>query len=107
MAWCDNFEKHWSEIRQRYGEGLYRMWEYYLRCCAGSFRAGRFRCGNWFSARTAFLAAINRAADIRRVGPANRGMVGMRSRHDRFARPTITGRDLVPHPTVYGFSDKP
>ncbi|NQT61884.1 MAG: cyclopropane fatty acyl phospholipid synthase [Candidatus Marinimicrobia bacterium] len=39
MAWYDNFEKAWPELKTRYDERFYRMWRYYLLCCAGSFRA--------------------------------------------------------------------
>lgn len=37
-AWCVNFEEHWSEIADTYGERFHRMWRYYLLCCAGAFR---------------------------------------------------------------------
>ena len=39
MAWFENFNNHWSELRERYGDRFYRMWKYYLLACAGSFRA--------------------------------------------------------------------
>ncbi len=39
MAWYANFEQHWPELRDKYDERFYRMWKYYLLCCAGSFRA--------------------------------------------------------------------
>jgi cyclopropane-fatty-acyl-phospholipid synthase len=39
MAWHANFEKHWPELKTNYSERFYRMWRYYLLCCAGSFRA--------------------------------------------------------------------
>jgi cyclopropane-fatty-acyl-phospholipid synthase len=39
MAWHSNFVKHYPEISDQYDERFYRMWEYYLLCCAGSFRA--------------------------------------------------------------------
>lgn len=39
MAWYDNFTAHWPELRDKYGERFHRMWDYYLLCCAGSFRA--------------------------------------------------------------------
>lgn len=39
MAWEANFEQAWPELRDSYGERFYRMWRYYLLCCAGSFRA--------------------------------------------------------------------
>ncbi|MFP4260987.1 MAG: cyclopropane fatty acyl phospholipid synthase [Opitutales bacterium] len=41
MAWFRNFERHWPEFREEYGERFYRMWKYYLLSCAGSFRARR------------------------------------------------------------------
>jgi len=39
MAWYDNFEKAWPELKTQYGERFYRMWRYYLLTCAGAFRA--------------------------------------------------------------------
>lgn len=39
MAWHDNFEKNWKNIKENYDERFKRMWEYYLLSCAGSFRA--------------------------------------------------------------------
>ena len=39
MAWWQNFDRHWQEIRGDYGERFYRMWKYYLLSCAGMFRA--------------------------------------------------------------------
>ena len=39
MAWHQNFETHWPTFKAQYGEGFYRMWRYYLLCCAGAFRA--------------------------------------------------------------------
>jgi len=39
MAWNENFQKAWPELREKYGERFKRMWEYYLLMCAGSFRA--------------------------------------------------------------------
>jgi len=41
MAWYDNFITHWDEIKNQYDERFYRMWSYYLLCCAGAFRARR------------------------------------------------------------------
>lgn len=38
MAWFNNFDQHWGEIKNTYGEAFYRMWKYYLLACAGSFR---------------------------------------------------------------------
>lgn len=39
MAWHKNFEESWPKIKKHYDERFYRMWRYYLLCCAGSFRA--------------------------------------------------------------------
>lgn len=38
-AWFSNFDRHWPEIRSKYGERFYRTWKYYLLSCAGLFRA--------------------------------------------------------------------
>ena len=39
MAWNDNFQQAWPELSEKYDERFKRMWEYYLLCCAGAFRA--------------------------------------------------------------------
>ncbi|KHJ59832.1 class I SAM-dependent methyltransferase, partial [Burkholderia glumae] len=39
MAWWDRFEAAWPMLRARYGQRFYRMWKYYLLCCAGFFRS--------------------------------------------------------------------
>jgi len=39
MAWFQNFRSNWDGLRDKYGQAFYRMWEYYLLACAGSFRA--------------------------------------------------------------------
>ena len=39
MAWYQNFEAGWSSLKDNYSERFYRMWTYYLRICAGAFRA--------------------------------------------------------------------
>ncbi|MFH1317320.1 MAG: cyclopropane fatty acyl phospholipid synthase [Candidatus Woesearchaeota archaeon] len=39
LAWHRNFNYHWDEIKDNYGERFKRMWDYYILCCAGSFRA--------------------------------------------------------------------
>ena len=38
MAWYNNFETAWPGLKDKYGERFYRMWKYYLLCCAGAFR---------------------------------------------------------------------
>lgn len=39
LAWSANFDKNWAKIHSSYPDPFYRMWKYYLLCCAGSFRA--------------------------------------------------------------------
>ena len=39
MAWHARFEAAWPRLKSRYDERFYRMWRYYLLCCAGTFRA--------------------------------------------------------------------
>jgi cyclopropane-fatty-acyl-phospholipid synthase len=39
LAWYDNFERAWPQLRAKYGDRFYRMWRFYLLGCAGSFRA--------------------------------------------------------------------
>ncbi|UCS92910.1 cyclopropane fatty acyl phospholipid synthase [Echinicola marina] len=39
MAWLDRFKAAWDSIKEHYDHRFYRMWQYYLSCSAGSFRA--------------------------------------------------------------------
>ncbi|HEV7275168.1 MAG TPA: cyclopropane fatty acyl phospholipid synthase [Devosiaceae bacterium] len=39
VAWYENFEANWPRPNDPEGERFYRMWKYYLLCCAGAFRA--------------------------------------------------------------------
>ena len=39
MAWFENFNAHWPELKTDYDERFYRIWKYYLLMCAGAFRA--------------------------------------------------------------------
>ena len=39
MEWYRNFANGWGQIKHRYDQRFYRMWVYYLKVCAGSFRA--------------------------------------------------------------------
>ena len=41
MAWLGRFEAAWPKLQGRYSERFYRMWRYYLCCCAGYFRSRR------------------------------------------------------------------
>jgi cyclopropane-fatty-acyl-phospholipid synthase len=39
MAWYENFERAWPQLKDRYGERFYRMWRFYLLSSAGGFRS--------------------------------------------------------------------
>ncbi|HQG45722.1 MAG TPA: class I SAM-dependent methyltransferase, partial [bacterium] len=39
LAWYQNFERAWPQLRDKYGERFYRMWRFYLLGSAGGFRA--------------------------------------------------------------------
>ncbi len=39
MAWWQRFDTAWPQLEAKYGKRFYRMWKYYLMCCAGYFRA--------------------------------------------------------------------
>jgi cyclopropane-fatty-acyl-phospholipid synthase len=39
MAWFQNFDRNWDQLRGEYDERFYRMWKYYLLSSAGSMRA--------------------------------------------------------------------
>jgi cyclopropane-fatty-acyl-phospholipid synthase len=39
MAWWENFDKAWPKLKKDYDDTFYRMWRFYLLCCAGSFRS--------------------------------------------------------------------
>jgi cyclopropane-fatty-acyl-phospholipid synthase len=39
IVWHRNFNDNWDKIKDKYDERFRRMWNYYLLCCAGSFRA--------------------------------------------------------------------
>lgn len=43
MAWNENFEAGWEELRPRYGDAFYRMWRYFLLSGAGSFRVRKMQ----------------------------------------------------------------
>lgn len=38
-AWYDNFAAKWPKPADAEGERFFRMWKYYLLCCAGGFRS--------------------------------------------------------------------
>lgn len=39
MAWYENFDRNWTRRNTPEDVRFYRMWKYYLLCCAGGFRA--------------------------------------------------------------------
>lgn len=39
IAWCENFHAKWPRPNTEEEYRFYRMWEYYLLCCAGGFRS--------------------------------------------------------------------
>lgn len=39
VAWHQNFNRAWNELKHHYNESFHRMWNYYLLSCAGLFRA--------------------------------------------------------------------
>jgi cyclopropane-fatty-acyl-phospholipid synthase len=39
MAWFENFDRAWPQLKEKYGDRFYRMWKYYLLSCAAAFRA--------------------------------------------------------------------
>ncbi len=41
MAWHENLCRNWGRVRDRYDQSFFRMWKYYLLCCAGAFRSGK------------------------------------------------------------------
>jgi cyclopropane-fatty-acyl-phospholipid synthase len=43
MAWWDNFKGAWPDLSGNYSQRFYRMWKYYLHCCAAGFRAGQLQ----------------------------------------------------------------
>ena len=43
MAWHNNFKRNWAQLKELYDERFYRMWNYYILACAGSFRARRLQ----------------------------------------------------------------
>ena len=43
IAWWDNFKRAWPDLSGIYSERFYRMWKYYLHCCAAGFRAGQLQ----------------------------------------------------------------
>jgi len=47
MAWFENFDKAWPELKPQFDDEFYRMWKYYLLSCAGAFRARDIQLWQW------------------------------------------------------------
>lgn len=47
MAWHANFDAAWPQFAEQLGQRFYRMWRYYLLCCAGAFRARDLQLCQW------------------------------------------------------------
>jgi cyclopropane-fatty-acyl-phospholipid synthase len=47
MAWYAKFQTNRAALAARYGERFCRMWDYYLRCCAGGFRSRGISVGQF------------------------------------------------------------
>jgi cyclopropane-fatty-acyl-phospholipid synthase len=47
MAWHANFQSNRARLEPRYGSRFCRMWDYYLRCCAGGFRCRAISVGQF------------------------------------------------------------
>lgn len=39
LAWFENFDKAWPDLKEKYDEHFYRMWKFYLLSCAGASRS--------------------------------------------------------------------
>lgn len=47
MAWFENFDNAWPDLKPQFDDELYRMWTYYLLSCAGAFRARDIQLWQW------------------------------------------------------------
>jgi len=44
MAWWENFNRAWQSLHAvAHDQRFYRMWKYYLHCCAAAFRSGQMQ----------------------------------------------------------------
>jgi cyclopropane-fatty-acyl-phospholipid synthase len=43
LAWWQNFERAWPQLRSKYGDRFYRMWKFYIMSSAGAFRARKLQ----------------------------------------------------------------
>ncbi len=74
MAWQQNFQEHWPALKSSYDERFYRLWNYYLLSCAGSFRARNIQLWqivfskegvrNGYQAPRTVMPTLNRIQDL-------------------------------------------
>lgn len=60
MAWYENFENGWEKLKHNYSDRFHRMWTYYLRVCAGAFRARDLQLWQFVISRGDGTAAYRR-----------------------------------------------
>ncbi|MFA5494782.1 MAG: cyclopropane fatty acyl phospholipid synthase [Porticoccaceae bacterium] len=60
MAWYTNFDRAWPRFAEQLGERFYRMWRYYLLCCAGAFRARNLQLWQWVLSKKGLVGGYSR-----------------------------------------------
>jgi cyclopropane-fatty-acyl-phospholipid synthase len=70
MAWFDNFNRHWNELKERYDPTFYRMWKYYLLSCAATFRARKNQVWQLVLTKKGLQPCYNRLRYIQLPHPA-------------------------------------
>lgn len=64
MAWHRNFNLHWPALKEAYGERFYRMWNYYLLLCAGTFRARKIQLWQVLLSKSGLRNSIRPTRDL-------------------------------------------
>lgn len=54
LAWHKNFNEQWPILKEKYGDRFYRMWNYYLLSCAGTFRSRKAQLWQIVLTKTGF-----------------------------------------------------
>ena len=62
MAWYRNFHAAWPDFSDQYGERFYRMWKYYLNCCAAAFRVRNLQLWQFVLAKHGMREGYRRPA---------------------------------------------
>ncbi len=62
MAWYRNFHAAWPEFSDQYGERFYRMWKYYLNCCAAAFRTRQLQLWQFVLSKKGIKGGYRRPA---------------------------------------------